>query len=538
MFKRKFKFITIFILINFLFLSYAPVFCVDITTNAMVRDFTSDQINIFNEQILKVSKLKMTQEMDKFIQNIDPEIYIVDTGDKFKLSVYGPAIEDYILIVDPNGGIFMPDFGEINVRGLTYSQFKEKFFKFLNKFYKKCKYNLTLVGAKTFKVTLAGEVVRPGSYMINSFYSVTDVLGEAGGLMPNASLFNIGIKRGNSEYKVDIYKSVFLGDKEDKYCLIQGDSICVYSLQNFIRVRGEVNKPGFFEVTGNESLETIIRLAGGFTRDSLPNGIFIERETNNGLEKTIIRIGVNEDKKAFKLMAGDVVVVPTKDIYRQYIIIAGEFKAPEFSIKAEILNTQKTSVLSNAISTSKWQYRISKGETVLDVINACGGLTEKASLRFAQVNRVNEKGKRNIIPINLQKLLYKNDLSQNIELIPGDTFAIPPVLDNVYVVGEVRSPGVFPYIGGLSIKEYFMLAGGPGAYASLNSVKVIRGDLDKPEVHNVNLSKIFYGKPTADFKIYPEDIIYVSRTEFVSISSILSIITSVVNVYALGKIFQ
>lgn len=538
MFKRKFKFITIFILINFLFLSYVPVFCVDITTNAMVRDFTSDQINIFNESILKTSKLKLTQEMDKYIQDLDPDVYIIDTGDKIKLNVYSMANEEYILIVDPNGNIFMPDFGEINVRGLTYSKFKEKFFKFLNKFYKGCKYNLTLVGAKTFKVNLAGEVVRPGSYMINSFYSVIDVLGEAGGLMPNASLFNIGIKRAGKEYKVNVYKTVFLGEEDDKYCLIPGDSVYVYPLQNFIRVRGEVNKPGFFEVTGNENLEDIIILAGGFTRDSLPNGIFIEREINTGLEKKIIRIAVNEDKKAFKLITGDVVVVPTKDIYRPYITIAGEFKTPEFSKNIEALNVQKISVLSNTISISKWRYRISKGETVLDIINACGGLTEKAGLRFAQVNRTDEKGKRTTIPVNLQKLLYKNDLSQNIELIPGDTFSIPPILDNVFVIGEVRTAGVFPYVGGSTVKDYLMLAGGPQANAVLNSIKIIRGDLSNPEVINVNLSKMFYGKPTSDFRIYPEDIIYVPRTEFVSISNILSLITSIVNVYALGKIFQ
>jgi|GEM_PF-5597119 len=537
MFERKFKFITICMLINFLILSYAPVFSIDVT-ETQIKDFTSDRINIFNETLIKVSKLKVAQDLDKFIQDVNPDVYVVDTGDKFKLNIYGRVSEEYILIVDPNGNIFMPDMGDIRARGLTYSQFKEKFFKFLNKFYKGCKYNLTLAGVKVFKVNLSGEVIKPGSYMINSFYSVVDILGEAGGLMPKASLFNIGIKRGDKEYKVNVYKTVFLGQEEDKYCLIPGDSIYVYPLQNFIRVRGEVNKPGFFEVTGNENLEDIINLAGGFTRDSLPNGIFIERETDNGLEKTIMRIGANEVKTAFKLMAGDVVVVPTKDIYRQSITIAGEFKNPGFSVNVENLNAQKISVLSNAINISKWQYRISKGETVLDVINACGGLTEKASLRFAQINRINEKGKRTIIPVNLQKLLYKNDLSQNIELIPGDTFAIPPVMDNVYVVGEVRSPGVLPYVGGLSIKEYFMLAGGPQMYASLNSVKIIRGDLDKPEIHTVNLSRIFYGKSTPDFKIYPEDIIYVPRTEFVSISSILSIITSVVNVYALGKIFQ
>lgn len=537
MFKRNFKITSIFILINFLFLSYMPIFSIDITNAGVNSDYTAEQLKIFNEGTIKVSKLRTVQELDRFIQNIDPDVYMLDTGDKLKLNIYGPVSEEYILIVDPNGDIFMPDFEKIKVRGLTYSQFQEKFFKFLDKIYKGCKYNLTLAGAKVFKVNLAGQVVKPGSYMVNSFYSIIDLLGEAEGCLPNASLLNIVIKRGDKEYRVNAYKTVFLGEKDDKYCLIPGDSVYVYPLKNFVRVRGEVNMPGAFELTENENLENIIYLAGGFTTNSMPAGIFIEREINNGLEKTIIRIGKDENKKIIKLMAGDVIVVPTREIHQPYITIAGEFKKPEFSKKTETLDSQKVNLLSATINIPKWRYKISKGETVLDVINACGGLTDKASLRFAQINRTDEKGKRTAIPINMQSLLYKNDISENIELIPGDTLTVPPVMDNIYIVGEVTRPGILPYVGGSTVKEYVMLAG-PQMYANLSSVKVIRGDLNKPEVYNVNLAKVFYGKSTSDFKILPEDIIYVPRTEVVSYKDILFMIQSVVNIYALKKIFN
>ncbi|MFH1453368.1 MAG: SLBB domain-containing protein [Armatimonadota bacterium] len=533
--KNKNKITAVALLFVFFILNFAPVISADISIPEFNSNFNQDKIKIFNENIIKVSKLRLTQEMDKFIQNVDPRDYVVDTGDKIKVDIYGPLSEEFILIVNPSGDLFMPEFGKIHVAGMTLKEVKHQLTVFLNKFYRDCKYSIELVGVRTFKVSVTGEVVVPGSYMANPFYSVTDLLGEAGGIMPNASMFNIKIKRDGQEQSYNAYEVVFLGEESDKHCLKAGDIIYVPPLLHEVRVRGEVNRPGVYEITNGETVQDMIDMAAGFTHDSIPENVFVEREVSGTNNQEVIRIDLKDKHKDFKVMDGDIIVVPTKEIYQNYITIAGEFNTPQGASKLTELHNQKMSALGY---TNKWRYEISNGAKVLDIVNACGGLTDKANLRLAQINRINEDGTRSVIGVDMHKLLHENDQTQNLELKQGDTLAVPPILDNVYVVGELKAPGVFPYAAGSTVKEYVVLAGGPLMYANMGNIKIIRGDHKKPEVYTVNMANMIQGKKSKPVKILPEDIIYVPRTEIVSYKDIFGVIQSVVNVYALKKIFE
>jgi polysaccharide export outer membrane protein len=53
-----------------------------------------------------------------------------------------------------------------------------------------------------------------------------------------------------------------------------------------------------------------------------------------------------------------------------------------------------------------------------------GGLTEFASGNRAKVIRM-ENGKQIEIPVRIKDLLTKGDMSQNIEMRPGDVVVIP-----------------------------------------------------------------------------------------------------------------
>lgn len=65
-----------------------------------------------------------------------------------------------------------------------------------------------------------------------------------------------------------------------------------------------------------------------------------------------------------------------------------------------------------------------KGLRVLDVVLACGGVSDFAAPNRAKIVRSNG-GKQTEIKLKLNKLLNGGDLDQNIELEPGDVLIVP-----------------------------------------------------------------------------------------------------------------
>ena len=66
-----------------------------------------------------------------------------------------------------------------------------------------------------------------------------------------------------------------------------------------------------------------------------------------------------------------------------------------------------------------------EGMTILDVIEAAGGLSDSASSGNATITRVNEQGRETKIKVRLKKLLVKGDKSENIPVRAGDYVVVP-----------------------------------------------------------------------------------------------------------------
>jgi polysaccharide export outer membrane protein len=84
--------------------------------------------------------------------------------------------------------------------------------------------------------------------------------------------------------------------------------------------------------------------------------------------------------------------------------------------------TDQIRVVGQAASPSAVSYR--SGMTMLDVMLEVGGLTERAAGNKVKVVRKMD-GRDIEIAVNLGNLLNDGDLSQNIEMLPGDVVVIP-----------------------------------------------------------------------------------------------------------------
>ncbi|MDR3538043.1 MAG: polysaccharide export protein [Acetobacteraceae bacterium] len=63
--------------------------------------------------------------------------------------------------------------------------------------------------------------------------------------------------------------------------------------------------------------------------------------------------------------------------------------------------------------------------TLLDVMIATKGLTKYAAGNRAMIVRLDAAGKQHSIPVHLNDLIKDGDISQNVEMQPGDTLIIP-----------------------------------------------------------------------------------------------------------------
>lgn len=138
------------------------------------------------------------------------------------------------------------------------------------------------------------------------------------------------------------------------------------------------------------------------------------------------------------------------------------------------------------------------------------GLFEQNTVELADLARsfLLRDGRR--MPVDFEKLFQEGDLSQNIEIEPGDYLYFPSANTNeLYVLGEVAQPGILGFTSNSTVVGVITVRGGftPRAYRRL--ALVIRGSLEKPERFVVNIGDVLAGR-IPDFRLQPKDIIYVS----------------------------
>ncbi len=82
----------------------------------------------------------------------------------------------------------------------------------------------------------------------------------------------------------------------------------------------------------------------------------------------------------------------------------------------------------------------------------------------------------------------------------------------IFVLGEVERPGVYNFAPGVTVIQALALAGGYKNTAVLSDMRIIRGDLNNPELIRVNLKKTAKGKDAKDVLLAQNDVIYVPRS--------------------------
>jgi len=470
---------------------------------------------------------------------IDPEKYILGPGDNLKIIIFGRLYEEQKVIIQPDGTIFLAPAGSIYIKGKTISQCNRRIHRIMKRYFRNFKLKVQLTKLRTIEVRILGEVVNPGTYIATPVIGACDVIGMAGGLKEKASLRNVALRndRGRKIARIDLFSWYYMGDRNQNRLLNAKYQVFVPLMQQKVTLDGAFRRKGFIEIAPGDRLSDILKMAEPETGAVLSEGKLTRISPDGALEiipvnlKNIIK-GANKSGSRegnLLLAGGDTLFVPDMEIFLEKIRVIGELKDARYFISTINKLTGETEIQKVGL------YNLKKGETVKDVIISLGGVTAKANMEKARVERPLGRGEVKVIPVNLRKLIYENDKSQNVTLREGDTLIVPPIPDTVYILGEIRAPGAYQYNVGNKIKEYIALAGGPTKKAKLRHVKVIKEKGGKMIVHTIDLRSILTGNKREEFELRPGDVIYLPFADIVSWRDVLGIITDLI---VLRRIFD
>ncbi|MBK9251799.1 MAG: SLBB domain-containing protein [Proteobacteria bacterium] len=207
-----------------------------------------------------------------------PADYIVGPGDQFRVLLFGSQNRNLPLVGGRDGTINFPELGPIAVGGMRFSAAKASIEGRVTQQMIGVRASVTMGDTRSIRVFVLGEVRQPGSYTVSGLATMTSALFASGGIKPIGSLRDIQLKRqGTVVRRMDLYDLLIKGDTEDDAKLQPGDVIFIPPVGPVVSVEGEVKRPAIYELRGETSVESVLKMAGGFTTEADPGRSSITR---------------------------------------------------------------------------------------------------------------------------------------------------------------------------------------------------------------------------------------------------------------------
>jgi polysaccharide biosynthesis/export protein len=123
------------------------------------------------------------------------EAYTIGPEDMLTITVWKNEPMSKIVPVRPDGMISLPLLDDVQAAGMTPMQLRDVLAKRLAEYIPNPEVSVIVTDVRSFKVSVMGEVVKPGRYELKSWTTVLDVLAQAGGFNQFASRSRIVILR-------------------------------------------------------------------------------------------------------------------------------------------------------------------------------------------------------------------------------------------------------------------------------------------------------------------------------------------------------
>jgi protein involved in polysaccharide export with SLBB domain len=218
---------------------------------------------------------------------------------------------------------------------------------------------------------------------------------------------------------------------KDDLALQPGDVITVFTYKDiqvpisrrqiFVRIEGEVNSPGVYQLESNKNLQQLIQMAGGTTAEAFPFATSLFREEVKKTQK------LNMDKILRKMES------ESSSVLAQIMQSGG---ADSASLQAKIQSVQ----LSQKQTIDRFKSLKPEGRIALDIpVNSSGQVSEFPATQLEN----------------------------------GDRIMIPPKPSFVQIFGVVNTESALLYRKGMTVKDYLAMSG-VGSSADVNGAILVR----------------------------------------------------------------
>ena len=235
------------------------------------------------------------------------------------------------------------------------------------------------------RVQVSGALMRPGTFALQPGMTITQLIAKAEGLREDAFLNRATLYRTKPDFSLEVLpidiKAVVNGEAED--VLLKREDVLnipsIYDIREeyYVKISGEVNKPGAFAYGENMKVADIVLKAGGFKESASASQIEIARRVKNdvsGKLAEIIRIDIDKDLRINGANA-DMVLQPF-----DHVIIR---RSPGFQ-REKLVRVEGEVYYPGEYALANANERIS------DVLKRAGGLNQFAYAKGATLIRRNE----------------------------------------------------------------------------------------------------------------------------------------------------
>ncbi|MEE8321308.1 MAG: SLBB domain-containing protein, partial [Gammaproteobacteria bacterium] len=446
-----------------------------------------------------------------------PSDYHVGPGDMIIVQLYGKKNVEYRLVVQRDGRLLIPEFGPLEVTGMTFGEVKESLKQQFSQSIIGISTVISMAELRTIHVILAGEAVKPGRYTVSGLSTLFNALLNSGGVKRTGSLRNIQLKRTDKTVTTfDLYDVLQRGDSSKDVRLEHNDIIFIPTIGPTVGVGGEVQRPAIYELKNEKTVGELIAMAGGVLPTASIQDSHIERITQDSYRTLVDLHGAKTDdprQLLTPILNGDVVrILPVMDTMRDVVLLSGHVKRPG-------------------------GYQFKQGKRISDLLSHVDDLLPNADFDFALLRREVPDTKRiMVIFVELGRILTDRHSSANIELKNRDELIIfersqprGPLVTSLVDQMERQSregelPMVFDFLGHTRHKGRFPLqkytrlnlalkaAGGLLPGADRDYILIVRTN---PETNRLSMFSVRYDKSILSDRelhnpfIHPYDRIYV-----------------------------
>jgi polysaccharide export outer membrane protein len=238
------------------------------------------------------------------------DLYTLGPGDGLNLVFLDPELKDvggtFAVLMD--GTAILPFIGSVQLAGLTIGQASRWLTSLYEKQIVRPQLLLQLTSPRPTKVTVIGEVTKPGFFELGGMPRIITAVQAAGGITANADIRKVMLRRvvgqdgAQKQTFLDLSQTFFLGNQFQNPILFDGDTVIIGRAteplpDEIIRIGrtnlapttinvsilGEVKSPGTIGLPANTPMMEAIFRAGGLAKwRANKNHIELIRFNDNG----------------------------------------------------------------------------------------------------------------------------------------------------------------------------------------------------------------------------------------------------------------